>query len=74
MYINQNSKLNFIANDNFITMEIDLITDNNFGIGIGLKHEKYSLEIKYSNRNILNKTNWYSKYYQTSFIFVYQIF
>lgn len=56
--------------------DLELRTSLNFGLGIGYKYDRYSLEVRYhTNRNFVGlETNWETEYQTTSVILGYKLF
>lgn len=87
MFLNNNSKLfingSFVFDKSLGDSKIDLqnyadLTINksyNFALGLGYKYNKYNLELRYQNRDVLNDYSYYrSDYKSVSIIFGYTLF
>jgi hypothetical protein len=75
--VSSNSSIEFTRADDSSLERLDIVSRNNFGLGIGYKQNKrYSLEIRYKTaREILSNYSFWSSDYNTfSIIFGYTIF
>lgn len=69
-----NSIIDYPSIYNFVDNDVKIKSDNNFAFGLGFNHKRYTIECRYSSRDILNATNWDNKYKQFSLIFGYRLF
>ncbi|MGB1042066.1 MAG: tRNA modification GTPase [Tenacibaculum sp.] len=69
------SNINFKRIDDSSIGALDINSLNSFAVGVGYKYQKFIIDFRYSNKNILqNFTNWNSKYSTLSLSLGYTIF